>query len=187
MKKFIFAIVASAFAIGMNAQTVVSNSNNLSNTGADRQSVNRSNDKVVISSTGLGYYSYERGETYGISFSEYQVNNFGFGVNVRSNLKFEENQNMMNVDLLLNYSFNAYTNGDIRMLVTPEIGPSFGSRTINDKNKLFIDAFVGVKGSVIYKKITFSLGYHLWAAKWKFGNDHKMEGIYAQLGYDFEF
>lgn len=191
MKKlFLTALVALGFSIGINAQTVISNNYGSPITGADGQSVNGYDDKEAISFYGLGYYAYDGSENYSFSFGTYTFNGFGMGINLRSNLKFEEGENSYSGDLLLNYSFGAYSNDDVKVLLTPEIGPSIGYRSVYDfddgevKDKLFIDGFVGVKATVVYKKIVLSAGYHIWAPKWKFGKE-KADGFYAQIGLNF--
>ena len=138
---------------------------------------------------GFGFFSYDGVEQYGLSFGGYCFNGIGLGMNCRSNWKFSDNQSTYNADFLLNYSFGAYTNNDdVMFLITPEIGPSLGSRYIYEngkaKEKYYIDGFLGIKATVVYKKLILSAGYHIWAPKWKFGKKEKADGFYAQIGFD---
>lgn len=188
MKKiFISAFMAVVFSIAGNAQTVISNNYGSPITGADGQSIHDSDDQEAIGYYGLGYYSYDGAENYGLSLGQYTFNGFGGGLNFRSNWKFGEHENMMNWDVLLNYSLGAYSNENVKVLITPEIGPSFGLRSAYnskgeiDDDQFFIDGFVGLKATVVYNKIVLSLGYHMWAPKWKFGKE-KADGFYAQIG-----
>lgn len=138
---------------------------------------------------GLGFFSYDGFENYGLSGGLYKFNGVGMTYNIRSNYKFKDNQNTSNADWLLNFSMGIYKNEDVMFMITPEIGPSLGSRYVYEdgkvKDKMFIDGFVGIKATVIYKKLVLSAGYHIWAPKWKFGKDEKADGFYAQLGFDF--
>ena len=163
MKKFILcAIAALALSTTTHAQT----------------------DKESIKIFGAGFYSYEHGENYGLNLNKYTFNGLGFGVNLRSSLKFQwERPTSVSADFLLNYSFCAYQQDDIRLLVTPEFGPSVGYRLTGQNHKVSADGFVGIKATLVYKKIALSAGYHMWAPKWKFGKE-KADGFYAQLGFD---
>lgn len=188
MKKFfISAFMALVFCIAGNAQTVISNNYGSPITGADGQSIHDSDDQESIGYGGLGYYSYDGGENYSLSYGTYTFNGFGYGMNLRSNLKFGEHESSFNGDILLNYSLGAYSNDNVKVLITPEIGPSLGTRSAyNSKgeiedSQIFIDGFVGLKATVVYNKIVLSLGYHMWAPKWKFGKE-KADGFYAQIG-----
>lgn len=137
---------------------------------------------------GFGFFSYDGAENYGMSFGVYNFNGLGFGMNIRSNWKFKDHQNTYNGDVLLNFSLGVYENGDVAVLVTPEVGPSIATRSAYDekknefKDKWFIDGFVGIKATVVYKKVVISAGYHIWAPKWKFGEKEKADGFYAQIG-----
>lgn len=136
---------------------------------------------------GLGFYSYDGAENYSLSFGNYGINNIGLGVNLRSNLKFKNNQNTYNGDVLLNFSGCLLNNEDMTVLIIPEIGPSFGFRSVYDdgevKDKFFVDGFLGIKAAFRYKIVLISAGYHLWAPKWKFGKGEKVDGFYAQLTF----
>lgn len=187
MKKlFLSAMMATAFLFGANAQTVITNDYGSPITGADGQSVSNDDENESIGYYGLGFYSYDGGENYSLSFGNYTFNGVGIGVNIRSNFKFSDNQNTYNGDVLINYSLGVYKNSDTKVMVTAEAGPSFASRYVYDdgkvKDKFFVDAFVGIKGTVSYKKFVLSAGYHIWAPKFKFGKDYKADGFYAQLG-----
>ncbi len=149
------------------------------------------NDNMMnsISYYGLGFYSYDGGENYSLSFGNYSFNSLGFGMNLRSNLKFSNNQNTYNADLLLNFSIGIYNNSDVAFMITPEIGPSLAWRYASDgkdkpKEKFYCDGFLGIKATVAYKKIVLSAGYHMWAPEWKFGKNEKADGFYAQLGVE---
>jgi len=147
-------------------------------------------DRETIAYWGLGFFAYDGVENYSMSYGAYNVNGFGLGINLRSNWKFSDYQNTFNADVLLNYSISVYTNDDVAILITPEIGPSVGSRYVYDddegdaKDEYFIDAFAGIKATVAFKKVVLSAGYHAWAAKWKFGKDYRADGFYAQIGID---
>lgn len=188
MKKvFLLAFMALAFCVGSNAQTVISNNYGSPISGADGQSM-EVDEKESASFWGLGYYSYDGGENYGLGGGMYTFNGIGYTFGVRSNLKFSDHQNTLNWDLLLNYSLGAYSNDDVKVLITPEIGPSLGMRSVYDyddgeikDDRFFIDGFVGLKATVVYKKMVLSAGYHMWAPKWKFGKE-KADGFYVQLG-----
>lgn len=135
---------------------------------------------------GLGFYSYDGAEFYGLSVGFYNFNGVGLGINLRSNWKFSNHQNVYNADFVLNYSFGVYSNSDVKFLITPEMGPSL--RMCDEyengkfKEKYFCDGFAGIKATVAYKKVVLSAGYHIWAPKWKFGKSNKADGFYAQLG-----
>jgi len=143
-----------------------------------------------ISTYGFGFFSYKGGENYGLSTGIYSFNGLGFSFNIRSNWKFKDHQNTYNADFLLNFSFGVYSNEDVMVLITPEIGPSLATRDEYDgnkfKNKWYCDGFLGIKATVAYKKIVLSAGYHAWAPKWKFKKDDGMaDGFYAQIGVSF--
>jgi hypothetical protein len=107
---------------------------------------------------------------------------------------FEKHGNI-STDLLFNYSFGAYQKDDLTLLLTGELGPSVRfqdqydgldkNNNVKYKEKILVDAFVGLKGTLKYRKLVLSAGYHIWAPKFKFGKDYRMDGFYAQLGYSF--
>lgn len=192
MKKIFFVVMAFAFEVNASALPLVSNNNE---TATDSESVETTavesvgssygDDNDRIGYWGLGFFSYDGGENYGLGFGFYTFNGFGLGFNARSNWKFSDHQNTYNADILLNGSLGIYSNDDVKLMITPEVGPSIGSRSVYDdgeiKEKFFIDGFVGLKAVVAYKKVVISAGYHMWAPKWKFGKE-KADGFYAHIG-----
>jgi len=139
---------------------------------------------------GLGFFSYDGGSNYGLSYGVYYYNGIGMGSNLRANFK-SSNASTFNADFALNFSIGIHATEDMMFLITPEIGPSLGSRKAYDekdnkmKDKFFIDGFIGIKAVIVYKKFVLSAGYHVWSSKWKFGEKDKADGFYAQLGFDF--
>ncbi len=189
MKKVLLTIVMClSFGINTNAEDDYPDDDPVTVIPID----NNDNPKESLGYYGLGFYSYDGAENYSLSYGMYKFNGLGIGMNLRSNFKFSDNQNTFNADVLLNYSFGVYSNTDVAVLITPEIGPSLGSRYIFEmekdkpkaKEKYYIDGFVGIKMTLAFGPITLSAGYHIWAPKWKFGKNEKADGFYAQLGIE---
>ena len=191
MKKYFFALMAAfTFTMAHAQNTVDNNYDEVDNSTFSTES----EEKESFSCVGLGFYSYDGFENYGVVAGSYTFNGFGFSNAIRMN--FEKHGNW-NWDLLFNYSYGAYQKDDLMVLITGELGPSFRMQQVLDgfdknnhakyKDKFFVDAFVGVKGTVKYKKLVLSAGYHLWAPKFKFGKDYRSDGFYAQLSYCFNF
>ena len=188
MKKFLFLLIVLCTMSMANAQEVV---NNYDNVGSiDDYDVD---EKESFASIGLGYFSYDGFENYGITTNTYTYNGFGLGLNFRMNFKEHGNYNS---DLLFNYSLGLYQQDKIKVLLTGELGPSLRVQDqlegYNEKGKpewktgkIFIDGFVGAKATLKYDKFVLSVGYHLWALKFKFSEGYKADGFYAQLGYCF--
>lgn len=190
-KMLLLAIMAIASLFSANAQTVIANDYSSPITGADGQNVNSDDDNESVSFVGLGYFSCNDWENYSISFMNYTFNGVCAGVNLRSNLEFSEHQGTFNADVLINYSYGVYRNSDVKVMITGEAGPSLASRSYIDSDGdisdgFFIDALIGIKGTVIFNnKVVLSAGYQIWAPKFKFGKDYNADGFYAQLGIHF--
>lgn len=183
MKKLLFLLMALCTMSMANAQEVVNNYDNigtLDDYDAD--------EKESFGSLGLGYFSYDGFENFGITANTYTYNGFGMGLNARMNFKKHGNYNS---DFLFNYSLGVYQQDKVKVLLTGELGPSLRSQSVYDlkeekyKDKLFIDGFVGAKATLKYDKFILSVGYHLWALKFKFSEGYKADGIYAQIAYSF--
>ncbi len=182
MKKIFFLLSVALCCCNVNAEDNYPDDD----VAPPSKTVNDDEKVQTASYYGLGFYSYDGMENYSLSFGAYNFNGFGLGMNLRSNFKFKDHQNTYNADLVINYSMGVYKNEDVMVLLTPEVGPSFASRTIYEdgkaKDKFYVDGFVGIKATVVYKILVLSAGYHIWAPKWKFGKDEKADGFYAQLG-----
>lgn len=188
MKKLLFTLMAILTINVANAQTIINNYDGVDNLTFDTEA----EDNESFSCVGLGFYSYDGFENYGLSCGRYTFNGFGFSNAIRMN--FEKHGNW-NWDFMPNYSFGAYKKDDLLVLITGEFGPSFRmqdqydgidkNNNIKYKSKFLIDAFIGVKGTVKFNTFALSAGYHLWAPKFKFGEKNRCDGFYAQLSYCF--
>lgn len=172
-----------------NVSSVVPNQYSSNDSYKTSNTINKP-EQERFSYFGLGAYLYDGFENYSLGFGNYGINNIGMGFNIRSNLKFKDNANTLNADVLLNFSGCLLNNDDMTVLVIPEIGPSFASRYVLDddgkvKNKFYIDGFLGIKAAFRYRSVMISAGYHLWGLKWKFGKKDRADGFYAQLSFGF--
>lgn len=192
MKQLVaFMLALCSFGIA-NAQVVVENDYEGSIINDDTQGKVDFNDdeNETLSFVDLSYFSYDHFENYGIGYHFYTFNGFGMGLTWRSQLKFNDGDNL-NGDLTFNYAFGAYQNEHTKIMIAAEAGPSFGSRKEYDKDdeklkdKFFIDGFVGIKAIGTYDRFALSVGYQIWAPKFKFGKDYKQDGFYASIGYSF--
>lgn len=189
-KKGLLLVIGLFCSFSINADDIYPDDDEVVVNTSKTVTVDSQDDTNELRTTyGLGFFSYDGFENYGLSSGLYKFNGVGMGLNFRANFKKRE-ESTYNSDILLNYSIGLYKNEDVMFMITPEIGPSLGSRSVYEdgkvKDKMFIiDGFVGIKATVIYKKLVLSAGYHIWAPKWKFGKDEKADGFYAQLGFDF--
>lgn len=187
MKIFLFLLMALCAMSMANAQEVVNNYDNVGTIDDYDE-----DEKESFVSLGLGYFSYDGFENYGICAHTYTYNGFGMGLNFRA--QFKEHGNF-NSDLLFNYSLGVYQQNKIKVLLTGELGPSLRTQDQIDgyengkvtykRDKFFIDGFVGAKATLKYDRFVGSVGYHLWALKFKFSEGYKADGFYAQIAYCF--
>jgi len=190
MKQFVVILLALCSCSVVNAQVVIENDYEGSIINNPEEKIDfKDDEKETLSFIDLSYFSYDHYENYGIGYHFYTFNGFGMGLTWRSQLKFNDGDNL-NADLTFNYAFGAYQNEHTKVMIAAEAGPSFGSRkAYNDegklKDKFFIDAFIGIKAIATYNRFALSAGYHIWAPKFKFGKDYKQDGFYASLAYSF--
>ena len=77
MKRFLLSVML-AFTFGMNTNASTFN--------------HSEDDTESFGWYTLGFYSYKGGENYSAGGGRYELNGFGLGFNVRSNLKFKDHQ-----------------------------------------------------------------------------------------------
>lgn len=156
------------------------------------QAANLNNKEYVheFGTIGLGYWSYDGGENYGIQASHLAYNGWATEFNMRGNFKKYGNYN---VDLaLLGYSFGVteFDNGALYLAFVA--GPSMRLQTVynwkddEDTEKFFIDFYGAVSLNFKFgEKFLIKAGYNLWSAQFKFKKEYNADGVYVSLGYNF--
>ena len=180
-KKTIFALSVLCLSVGANAQ--VTNEEKTSTQNVEKQ---------ILTSAGLGYYSFDGFDNYGFVVQGTKMNGIGIDMALRAN--FEDHGNY-NVDFGINYTFGLYQKNDLDLFLTLAAGPSFRTQdqydgldkhgNIKYKEKFMVDAFLNGRLGVRYKKFILSGGYFFWAPKFKFGKDYKADGFNVSLSYCF--
>lgn len=187
MKKImIFALMVLAFSFSVNAQIVVANNYDSPISGATDV---EEDDDVEFAIAGISYYSFDGFDNWGIGSTRINPNGLGMDFGLRAS--FEEHGNF-SWDLGLNYSFKLVTNGSTKAFLTLAAGPSFRMQDQIDletgewdSGKFLFDAFANARLAVCFDKIYASVGYFLWAPKFKFDGDYRADGFNITIGYAF--
>lgn len=196
MKKiFLSAIMAIAFLMGANAQTVITNDYGSPIRGADGQSVTNDDEEETLGIVNLVYYGFDGFKNYGLS--DYFLNPNGFGVDFNIRMNFEKYGNY-NVDLGPNYTFKLWSSDNMKLLLTASVGPSFRMQDVPEfsydnrgnvkeesSTKYKFDMYANARLALNVSRFTVSAGYFLWAAEFKFSEGYKSDGFNVALGYSF--
>lgn len=197
MKKLLLsAIMATVFLLGTNAQTVITNDYGSPITGADGQdaSQNKEEEKESFGAIGLMFYSFDGFENYGLFATHINPNGVGMDFALRANFKDHGN---FNADILINYSFDLWSQNSNQLLLTLAAGPSLRTqdqlkgidsrgKLEYDEGKFFVDCIINPRITVKFGKFVLTGGYFYWAPKFKFTKkDGATGGFNVGLGYDF--
>lgn len=187
MKKImIFALMVLAFCFSANAQIVVANNYDSPVSGtADVEE----DDDLEFGLIGVGYYSFDGFDNWGLTFS--RINPNGLGMELGFRMNFEEHGNF-NSDLGINYSFKLLNNSGAKLFLTLAGGPSLRTQDQYnfekyqwDSAKLKLDAFINARISACFDRIYLAAGYYYWAPEFKFSGDYKADGFNLTLGCTF--
>jgi len=139
---------------------------------------------------GLGYWSYDGGENYGLQSSHLAYNGWATEFNIRAQFKKYGNYN---IDLaLFGYSFGLteFDNGALYLALVA--GPSIRMQTVydweddKDKEKFFIDFYGAASLNFqLGERFLIKAGYNLWSIQFKFKEEYNADGVYFSLGYSF--
>ena len=161
-----------------------------------------------ITMMGLGYYTFDGFENWGLFGSYMKANACGFDLGYRGN--FDDRHGNFNFDLGINYSFELYSKDKNKIFFTLAAGPSFrlqdefkGIKTITtthkkpftnetyettrteeqwDEDQFNMDAYLNARLTIQLNNIILSGGYFYWAPEFKFGSDYKADGWAFSLG-----
>ena len=187
MKKFIVFFLIGILSLPANAQKVVKNNYTI---GSENSITNSEKIKSGVVSANISYYDYDGYENWAYSMYILKPDGFGFEWTMRKN--FDDGGNF-NVDLGVNYSFSLVEKKDIQLLFTLGLAPSlraqyefdFEKYDWKDEMSFFFDGCANLRLHFRYKWILLSGGYNLWAPKFKFGNDYRLDGFNVALGWAF--
>lgn len=188
MKKILFsALMVLAFCFSANAQIVVSN--NYDSPISGDAVAEEEDDDLEFGLIGVGYYSFDGFDNWGLTFS--RINPNGLGMELGFRMNFEEHGNF-NSDLGINYSFKLLNENSTKVFLTLAAGPSLRTQDQYnfeknqwDTGKFFFDAFVNARIAARFDRFYVAAGYYLWAPKLKFSSDYKADGFNLTLGYTF--
>lgn len=197
-KTLLMAIVAVAFGLNANAQTVINNNygSPIQSANGQTATVDDSDESEAISSFNLVYYGHKGFSNYG--FTDYFLNPNGLGFDFGLRTNFKKNSNF-NVDLGINYAFQLLKNGDLKLFFVPSIGPSLrlqsyeefnynsktGKTTTKSKTGFYCDLFFNPRITINYGHIMITGGYYMWAPKFKFEDGYLNHGFNVALGWAF--
>lgn len=193
MKKLFISLFMAASALLVNAQTTVIRSDYSSSQTRVETVKESNNDYEIFSPAQFLFLTFDGGNNYGISMSQYTPNGIGFDWNMRAEFKEYGNYN---TDLAVNYTFPLSQNDDLFLYLTVSIGPSLRMQDVEEvdfetlkkeyKQKYFIDGVMNPRLVMKYKKFTLSAGYFYWAPQFKFSKDDGATGgLSLSLGYIF--
>lgn len=152
------------------------------------------NDKIkdvnYIGTIGLGYWSYDGGENWGLQASGLRYNGWASEFNIRAKLKKYGNYN---VDCaFLGYSFGLTELDNVVLYLALVAGPSIRIQTTydwkddEDKEKVFIDFYGAASLNIqLGERFLIKGGYNLWSAQFKFKEEYNADGVYVSVGYSF--
>ncbi len=143
----------------------------------------------VAGGIGIGYWSYDGGETYGLQITSLGYNSWAGEFNLRYSFG---DVKLCNVDFaFLGYSFGLTDNEDYAIYLALVAGPSLGYRYVYDvesqkeKEKYYLDGYAAASVHMqISRKFYIKGGYQIWAPQFKFGKDYRAEGFYVAIGFD---
>lgn len=145
---------------------------------------------INIVTTGLGYWSYDGGENWGIQISGLRYNGWASEINFRANLKKYGNLNMDIAFLGYSFGLTEFDNGVLYLALVA--GPSIRYQTIydweddEDKEKCFIDFYGAASLNIqLGERFLIKGGYNLWSAQFKFKEGYNADGVYVSVGYSF--
>ena len=189
MKKLILsAIMATAFLLGTNAQTVIPTDYDSSNSKVVSQTTNNNDEEVGLATVSINYYGFDGYKNYGVSWGFLKPNKIGIDVGWRGDFKKEGN---FNVDLGPNYSFKLLGQDNTNLFFTLSVGPSVriqGIEQVNDKGttelktKLKLDMFGNDRLTLNVGKVVLSAGYFLWSNEFKLDKENKADEFNVALG-----
>lgn len=175
--------------------TQVGTSNRLEATSYNsqfEQAANLNNKNIVreIGTIGLGYWTYDGYENYGIQASHLAYNGWATEFNIRFSFKKYGNYN---VDLaLLGYSFGVTELDNGAFYIAFVAGPSMRLQTLynwkddKDTEKFFIDFYGAASLNLeLGDRFLIKAGYNLWSGQFKFKKEYNNDGVYVSLGYKF--
>ena len=151
---------------------------------------NENISSVEFNTMGIGYWSYDGFENWGIQMSSLTYNGWASEINIRANLKKYGNYNMDFA--FLGHSFGLTKSDNSILYLALVAGPSFRMQTVydwkkdKDKDKMFIDFYGAVSLNFqLGEKFLIKAGYNLWSAQFKFKEGYNADGVYVSLGYEF--
>ena len=187
MKKILFsALIGLAFCFSANAQIVVSN--NYDSPISGDAVAEEEDDDLEFGLIGVGYYSFDGIENWGLNFARINPNGLGWEMGFR--LAFEEHGNY-NYEMGINYSFKLLSQDSTKAFLTLALGPSFRSsdqyniekNTWESKSK--VDAYANARLAARFNRFYAAVGYYLWAVEFKIDGDYRGDGLNLTLGYTF--
>lgn len=152
--------------------------------------VSATENNGFIVTTGIGYWSYNGFENWGIQMSRLEFNGWASEINIRGYLKKYGNFNMDFAFLGHSFGLTEFDNGVLYLALVA--GPSLRMQTVydwkkdKDKDKMFIDFYGAVSLNFqLGEKFLIKAGYNLWSAQFKFKEGYNADGVYVSLGYEF--
>ena len=151
---------------------------------------NKIEDVNYIGTVGLGYWSYDGGENWGLQVSGLRYNGWASEFNLRANLKKYGNYNVDCAFLGYSFGLTEFDNGFLYLALVA--GPSIRMQTVydweddKDKEKVFIDFYGAASLNIqLGERFLIKGGYNLWSAQFKFKEGYNLDGVYFSVGYEF--
>ena len=152
--------------------------------------VNYIGDVNYIGTVGLGYWSYDGGENWGLQVSGLRYNGWASEFNMRANLKKYGNYNVDCAFFGYSFGLTEFDNGVLYLALVA--GPSIRMQTVydweddEDKEKFFIDFYGAASLNIqLGERFLIKGGYNLWSAQFKFKEGYNADGVYVSVGYSF--
>ncbi len=194
MKKFCFTVlIATVFLLGANAQIVVKNDYSTTESSADSQKTTENDKDRLYGLFTLGFYGFDGSENYGVSGQFLKPN--GFAGEFAFRLDFKNSAGCF--DFGPNYSFKLWGKEKTKLLLTAAVGPTIAWREVynysfdskgnlkeDSKTKVFCDMFANVRLGFVAGRFALSVGYFMWAPKFKMGKDYRADGYSITVGWD---
>ena len=144
---------------------------------------------VEFATMGIGYWSYDGFENWGIQISSLQYNGYASEINIRANFKKYGNFNCDFAFLGYSFGLTEFDNGVLYLALVA--GPSLRMQTVydwkkdKDKEKMFIDFYGAASLNIqLGDKFLIKAGYNLWSGQFKFKKEYNADGVYVSLGYN---
>lgn len=185
--------VISNEGVSEKSRTVTSNGGSYRTQYEKAAGIIRENEdasSVEFNTMGIGYWSYDGFENWGIQMSSLTYNGWASEINLRANLKKYGNYNMDFA--FFGHSFGLTKSDNSILYLALVAGPSFRMQTVydwekdKDKEKMFIDFYGAVSLNFqLGEKFLIKVGYNLWSGQFKFKEGYNADGVCVSLGYEF--